>query len=325
VSPAAPLGSGPAAAAPVTGGPALVRPAVPAKQRASALLLDGDDLVLFARDKPGLPRYWATPGGTVEPTDATILAALSRELDEELRAVVRHPLPVTMFDAPDPKGRWVRHHVFVCHLSTMDFEARYGPEFAKPEKGEYHVVRVPLTREALAGIDLQPAQLAAYLQRRLEHVRRQAGRTSYSYGIYFESDAPLQLLADVLRAEHGAEHMAVGDLDQLPVGGPKPAAWLNPSASTGPFGCELSGGDELYQLAGQSELALATELCRRVGTRALVSDESPSGSSWFLVARDGSYGRVRIHDEDDDPLAGQVRYALEPIAGEPDLPVVAAG
>ena len=52
-----------------------------------ALLLDGDALVLIRRTRPGRPVYWTTPGGKIEPGDASPQAALRRELDEELGAV----------------------------------------------------------------------------------------------------------------------------------------------------------------------------------------------------------------------------------------------
>ena len=65
------------------------RPVV--KRTARAVLLDGDDLILIKRTKPGVDPYWLTPGGGVEPEDATVVEALHRELDEELGAARLHP------------------------------------------------------------------------------------------------------------------------------------------------------------------------------------------------------------------------------------------
>ncbi|HWU11969.1 MAG TPA: NUDIX domain-containing protein, partial [Streptomyces sp.] len=60
------------------------RPVV--KRTARAILLDGDDLILIKRTKPGVDPYWLTPGGGVEPEDTTVVDALHREVDEELGA-----------------------------------------------------------------------------------------------------------------------------------------------------------------------------------------------------------------------------------------------
>ncbi|NED80348.1 NUDIX hydrolase, partial [Streptomyces sp. SID11233] len=63
-----------------------VRPVV--KRTARAVLLDGEDLVLIKRVKPGVDPYWVTPGGGVEPEDATVIEALHREVHEELGAKI---------------------------------------------------------------------------------------------------------------------------------------------------------------------------------------------------------------------------------------------
>jgi hypothetical protein len=72
-------------------------------------------------------------------------------------------------------------------------------------------------------------------------------------------------------------------------------------------------------MTGATELELARTLARVAGTRALLDDGGPAPDYWFLVARDGSYGRV-MTDPDSDWLT--IMYALEPIPGEPDLTVV---
>ncbi len=56
------------------------------KRTARAVLLDGDQLVLIKRTKPGVDPYWVTPGGGVEPEDSSVVAALHREVLEELGA-----------------------------------------------------------------------------------------------------------------------------------------------------------------------------------------------------------------------------------------------
>jgi hypothetical protein len=105
------------------------------------------------------------------------------------------------------------------------------------------------------------------------------------------------------------------ELNQHP--GPDPVALITPA--DGDFGHELSAGDRLKELTKASELELAQAICRIARTRALLDDGGPAPDYWFLVAADGSYGRVQT-DPDSDELT--ILYALEPITGEPDLPVV---
>ena len=87
----------------------------------------------------------------------------------------------------------------------------------------------------------------------------------------------------------------------------------------GQFGNEFSAGEKLRELTRASELELAQAICRVARTRALLDDGSPAPDYWFLVATDGSYGRVQTDPESDELT---ILYALEPITGEPDLPVV---
>jgi hypothetical protein len=141
-----------------------------------------------------------------------------------------------------------------------------------------------------------------------------------SYGIYFDSATPPEELRQALHAVYGIppEQVYVGpyeDLKNHP--GPKPVAIITPTG--GDFGNELGGGERLAELTGVAELELARALARVVGTRALVDDGGPAPDYWFLVARDGSYGRV-MTDPDSDWLT--IMYALEPVPGEPDLAVV---
>jgi 8-oxo-dGTP pyrophosphatase MutT (NUDIX family) len=137
--------------------PALLRHAV------RALLLDGDDLILIRRTKPGRPLYWTTPGGGVEPGDESPEAALRRELDEELGATADGFLPVFTVAEQTPVGDYW-HSFFLCRLVSMDLSRRHGPEFSDPARGAYDVERVPCTPEALAVLNLNPALLVPYLQ-----------------------------------------------------------------------------------------------------------------------------------------------------------------
>jgi hypothetical protein len=141
-----------------------------------------------------------------------------------------------------------------------------------------------------------------------------------SYGIYFDSATPPEALRDALQSAYGIspEVVYIGPYEGLKDRpNPPPVAIIIPVG--GDFGYELSAGERLAELTGATELDLARTLARLAGSRALVDDGGPAPDYWFLVARDGSYGRV-MTDPDNDWLT--ILYALEPIPGEPDLPVV---
>jgi hypothetical protein len=141
-----------------------------------------------------------------------------------------------------------------------------------------------------------------------------------TYGIYFDSNAPAEALRQALHTVYdiAPELIYIGPYEQLNShSGPAPIALVTPA--DGPFGHELEAGDELTEITRATPLELAQTICRIARTRALLDDGSPAPDYWFLVAADGSFGRV-MTDPDNDVLT--ILYALEPIAGEPALKVV---
>ncbi|MGW1072387.1 NUDIX domain-containing protein [Streptomyces sp. NPDC002537] len=172
------------------------RPVV--KRTARAILLDSPtpgspgatpgpalEMILIKRTKPGEAPYWITPGGGMEPEDATVVAALHREVDEELGAKVVDVVPAfvdTVTHSTLPHGlngmggapiaaHGVKvQHFFVCRLASMDLSQRHGPEVDEP-CGTYEVVRIPFTRAGIASVTLVPPSLRAYLDANIEGVR----------------------------------------------------------------------------------------------------------------------------------------------------------
>ena len=137
-------------------GPVRVRRAV------RALLLDGGALVLIRRTRPGRPVYWTTPGGKIEPSDASPEDALRRELDEELGATAG-PVRQVFACGEQGTGRYRLSTFYVCRLTSMDLSRRHGPEFDDPSKGRFDADLVPCTPADLSRISLIPETLAAYL------------------------------------------------------------------------------------------------------------------------------------------------------------------
>lgn len=147
------------------------------RHSARALVLDGDELLLWRRIVPGRPLYWVTPGGGVEPEDADLEAALRRELREELGATVGEALEC--FAIRQEETRLTRvSHFFLCRLAAMDLADQTGPEFADPARGRHEPDRVPFTAEGLASIRLEPPELAEYLMANVTAVRRLAALLS---------------------------------------------------------------------------------------------------------------------------------------------------
>ncbi|WP_345038025.1 NUDIX hydrolase [Streptomyces sannanensis] len=148
------------------------RPVV--KRTARAILLDGDDLILIKRTKPGMAPYWITPGGGVEAEDATVTDALHREVDEELGAKITDVVPCFVDTVEHIAGGGVTgvkvQHFFICRLASMDASRRHGPEVEEPS-GEYEIVRVPFTRVGIAAVYLVPLSLRHYLDGNIEGVR----------------------------------------------------------------------------------------------------------------------------------------------------------
>ncbi|GAA1658295.1 NUDIX domain-containing protein [Kribbella alba] len=123
------------------------------------LVTPADTILLIRRVRPGIPPYWVFPGGGVEPTDETFEAALHREIHEELagRAKV-----VKTFHVIERDGE--REHFYLATIEDWSFDDRNGPEFSETGRGEYYLDEVPLTVEAIADLNLKPAEAAAVLR-----------------------------------------------------------------------------------------------------------------------------------------------------------------
>jgi hypothetical protein len=132
------------------------------------------------------------------------------------------------------------------------------------------------------------------------------------YGIYLHGDTPVEALRQALHSVYGVPPSAV----HLGRPDPDPIAVIAPAG--GQFSHELRAGDRLADLTRATQLELARAICLATGSRALVDDGTLEPASWILVTADGSRGRVRTDPAADGLI---VLYAVEPIAGAPDLPV----
>lgn len=145
------------------------------RRAARAILIDDRGrLVLIKRTKPGQAPYWTAPGGGVEDTDASLEAALYRELVEELGAEATDASQVFLFSTPSDAGVAVQHF-FVARLANLDESARSGPELSDSSRGGYELDRVELLSDELASIDLKPTALKEFILTNREVLLVEAG------------------------------------------------------------------------------------------------------------------------------------------------------
>ncbi|MEV8544704.1 NUDIX hydrolase [Streptomyces sp. NPDC051572] len=136
------------------------------RHKARVVLLDDGHLVFLKRGWPGGDPYCTTVGGSVEPEDADLQAALRREAMEEIGATIGQATEFLTLTEPRGTSIVVQHY-FLADLLDMDLDRRHGPELDDPDTGDFEPVRVALSRQAVAALNLQPAELADHV---LAHV-----------------------------------------------------------------------------------------------------------------------------------------------------------
>lgn len=145
------------------------------RRAARAILIDDRGrLVLIKRTKPGQAPYWTAPGGGVEDDDASVEAALSRELAEELGAKATDASQVFLFSSPSDAGVAVQHF-FVARLVSLDESDRSGPEFNDPSRGGYDLDRIDLLGDEFMSVDLKPTALKEFILANREALLVEAG------------------------------------------------------------------------------------------------------------------------------------------------------
>ncbi|MER8094460.1 NUDIX hydrolase [Streptomyces goshikiensis] len=129
-------------------------------ERVRAALVTADDTMLvIRRTKPAVPECWVLPGGGVVPSDESREAALHREIHEEIAGKADI---VQLLHTMESDGE--RQFFYLARIATWSFDDRTGPEFSAEGRGEYALEEIPLTVEALDGINLKPEEIAHVLR-----------------------------------------------------------------------------------------------------------------------------------------------------------------
>jgi 8-oxo-dGTP pyrophosphatase MutT (NUDIX family) len=129
-------------------------------ERVRAILVTpAGTLLLIKRMRPGIPAYWVFPGGGVEPTDATREAALDREIREEIAGDAEI---LDLFHSIERSGEL--ELFYLATIGQWSFDDRTGPEFTEAGRGEYHLEEVPLTSEAIEGLNVKPDEVGVLLR-----------------------------------------------------------------------------------------------------------------------------------------------------------------
>jgi ADP-ribose pyrophosphatase YjhB (NUDIX family) len=87
---------------------------------------------------------------------------MRREIFEELGARAGRASQVFLMSDQRPDGVRVQHF-FVARLVGLDLAERTGKELLDPSNGRYDDDYVDLRADALAGIDLRPAELKDFI------------------------------------------------------------------------------------------------------------------------------------------------------------------
>ncbi|MFC0042751.1 NUDIX hydrolase [Actinomadura rayongensis] len=130
----------------------------------AVLLTPAGTLLLMKRLKPGQRPYWVVVGGGVEPNDASPEDALLREIREEVggsATILRHLHTIDRGDE--------RQDFYLAAIDTWSAADRTGPEFDRPDRGEYLLEEIPATTQALDALHLLPEEFAVTLRNAVEH------------------------------------------------------------------------------------------------------------------------------------------------------------
>jgi 8-oxo-dGTP pyrophosphatase MutT (NUDIX family) len=136
----------------------------PVVTRVRALLVTpSGNLLALRRVRADLPVYWVMPGGGVEDRDASLDAAVVREVTEETGAAPAVHRLIHIADA----GTHGLHAVFLARIAGWSESAWTGPEFSDPANGAYALDELPMSPATFTDRTLRPLATSAFIAREL--------------------------------------------------------------------------------------------------------------------------------------------------------------
>jgi ADP-ribose pyrophosphatase YjhB (NUDIX family) len=140
-------------------------------QRVRAILVTkNNQLILMKRMKEGFAPHWVAPGGGLVDSDTSLEAALSREIRAELGGTVTVVKPVFFLEHILEEEVVIKQWFYLCYLLDYDLDSRSSADFNGVSWGEYQIETLPLKREVLKPLNIQPEKLKGFLLSNCDHL-----------------------------------------------------------------------------------------------------------------------------------------------------------
>jgi hypothetical protein len=144
--------------------------------------------------------------------------------------------------------------------------------------------------------------------------------------IYFFDQPDPRRIADALAAVYSIPRGDIGvimDDRALPGTPDRPLALITLNPETEVESTVLVTGDRFAKLAGvNSALEIALDVCRAVGTNAVIGEDGLPTDHWILVTAVGGHGEVAVDPDESDDGRIKIIGLREPIEGAPTMPLI---
>jgi hypothetical protein len=144
--------------------------------------------------------------------------------------------------------------------------------------------------------------------------------------IYFYDQPDPRRVADAVAAVYSIPRSQIGiviDEQFLPGTSDRPLALITHNPESEAESTVLETGDQFAELTGVgSVLELALDVCKAVGSNAVISEEHLPPDHWLLVTSAGGFGEVVVDPDESDEGRIKIVGLREPIEGAPEAPLI---